>query len=62
MKAKASKVDQNVTITKEPEENLIPDAPTPQSLTANNKFQQDELVEAMALQSNYGRNRGKGRS
>ena len=37
-------------------DNELPDAPTPQGLIG--KFQQDGLVRAMALQSNYGRQRG----
>ena len=39
----------------------LPDAPTPQGLVANDKFQQDGLIKAMALQSSYGRSRGKSR-
>ena len=39
------------------DDNLLPDAPTPQGLVG--KFQQDGLIKAMALQSNYGGNRGK---
>ena len=38
---------------------LIPDAPTPQSLTANDKFQMDDFVKVMALQSQFGNGRGK---
>ena len=40
----------------------LPDAPTPQGLVANDKFQQDGLIKAMALQSSYGRSRGKSRN
>ena len=38
-------------------DNELPNAPTPQGLIG--KFQQDGLVKAMALQSNYGGHRGK---
>ena len=38
---------------------LVPDAPTPQSLTANDKFQMDDFVKVMALQSQFGNDRGK---
>ena len=40
----------------------LPDAPTPQGLVANDKFQQDGLIKAMALQSSYGRSRGNSRN
>ena len=40
----------------------LPDAPTPQGLVANDKYQQDGLIKAMALQSSYGRSRGKSRN
>ena len=39
-------------------DHLLPNAPTPQGLVGDTKFQQDGLIKAMALQSNYGRNRG----
>ena len=48
-------------ISKEKITEKLPDAPTPQGLVANDKFQQDGLIKAMALQSSYGRSRGKSR-
>ena len=49
-------------VSKEKITERLPDAPTPQGLVANDKYQQDGLIKAMALQSSYGRSRGKSRN
>ena len=52
----STSIDGGLKIDRE-EDDALPDAPTPQGLIG--KFQQDGLIKAMALQSNYGGNRGK---
>ena len=49
-------IDDGLKVDTEKDDSL-PDAPTPQGLIG--KFQQDGLIKAMALQSNYGGHRGK---
>ena len=52
----STSIDGGLKIDRE-EDDTLPDAPTPQGIIG--KFQQDGLIKAMALQSNYGGNRGK---